>query len=148
MCPTLQEDYLNFMHQRGFDLSCVKYKDGIRNAARNTVHSQEGLSAKLQLTEYFESPPQHTLLSCPHCTFCICFALCCHHGAAVSTSQTTELKANTIGSSPANGMPTQEHTRENWNLLVSNEIPRRAWPSLGRCSLPCQSTVVTMRYYC
>lgn len=45
------------MHQRSFDLSCVKYKDGIRNAARNTVHSQEGLSAKLQLTEYFESPP-------------------------------------------------------------------------------------------
>lgn len=57
MCPTLQEDYLNFMHQRGFDLSCVKYKDGIHNAARNTARSQEGLSAKLQLTGYFESPP-------------------------------------------------------------------------------------------
>lgn len=57
MCPKLQEDYLNFMHQRGFDLSCVKYKDGIHNAARNTACSQEGLSAKLQLTGYFKSPP-------------------------------------------------------------------------------------------
>lgn len=140
--PELQvrEDYLSFVHQRRFDLSCVTYKDGVHNAARNTACSQEGLSAKFQLTGYFEPPPP-----CPHCTFCICFVLCCHHRAAVSTSQTTELKANTINSSPANGIPTQEHTRENCNLLVSNEIPRRAWPNLGRCSLPWQPTV-TMRH--
>lgn len=90
------------LSKRSFDLSHVKYKDGIHDAA----HSQEELNAKHQLTRVYEAP----FCSCPHCTLCIGFALCCHRGVAVSIPQTAELKANIAGSSPTNVIPAQEHT--------------------------------------